>query len=372
MKTTAAVMRAHHQPLSIETIDLDGPKSGEVLIEMVATGICGSDLHVIEGDFPGPVPGVCGHEGAGIVAEIGPDVHGIEVGDHVIHTFVGPCGRCDTCRRGRPTFCANKPNPDGSMPDGTFRMHGADGEPIGTGLGLGSFSHHTVTPVTNCVVVPRDLDLAAAALISCGVSTGVGAVLNVARVVPGSSVVIIGIGGVGAASILGAVLGGAGLVIAVDIHDSKGSQAIDLGASHFINAADEDVAAMIAEITGGAGVDAVLLTVDRIRPEQYNLAMEALAPGGIAVQVGASPSELSSIPVAPYIFTLKQVSFTGTVYGGMDPARDALLYADLVRNGRLPVERLMTRSYGLADINQAFDDLTAGRNLRGMIHFDDL
>lgn len=372
MKTIAAVMRGLHQPLSIETIELDAPAAGEVLIEMMSAGICGSDLHVIDGHFPGPVPGVCGHEGAGIVREVGPGVKGYAVGDHVIHTFVGPCGTCDTCRRGRPTFCANHANADGSLPDGSFRMHDADGNPLGTGLGLGSFSHHTVTPVTNCVVVPEDLDLAAAALISCGVSTGVGAALNVARVVPGSSVAIIGIGGVGAASILGSVLGGAGLVIAVDIHAAKGERAMELGASHFLNAAEQDVAAAIADITGGAGVDAVLLTVDQIRPEQYSLAMEALAPGGIAVQVGASPSDLTSLPISPSIFTRKQVSFTGTIYGGMDPARDALRYADLVRSGRLPVERLMTRSYGLTDINQAFDDLKAGHNIRGMIHFDGL
>lgn len=369
MKTTAAVMRELRRPLSLETIELDPPKAGEVLVRMAAAGLCGSDLHVREGHFPSAVPAVCGHEGAGVVEAVGPGVVGIEPGDHVIHLFVGPCGRCGACRRGQRTFCSTRARADGALPDGTFRMHGRGGEDIATTLGLGSFSAHTVSPATHCAVVPRDLDLASAALISCGVSTGVGAVLNVSGMRPGDSVAVIGIGGVGAAAILGAVLGGASRIVGVDVREARRAVAKELGATDFVHAAEQDPRKEIARITEGRGVDRVLLTADTIRPEMYALALESLAPGGVAVQVGTSAAGLDHVPVSPSVFVRKQVSLTGTVYGGMDPARDALRWAELARSGRLPLERLITRSYGLAQINDAFDDLAAGRNVRGVIRF---
>ena len=361
-------MRELRQPLSIETIELDDPRTGEVLIRMTAAGLCGSDLHVLHGHFPSAVPAVCGHEGAGIVEAVGPGVDGIEVGDQVVHLFVGPCGKCDNCLRGKKTFCTTYAHPDGSFADNTFRMHSADGTDIATTLGLGSFSAHTVSPAVNCAVVPKDLDPLTAALISCGVSTGVGAVINVARTQPGDSVAVIGVGGVGAAAILGAVLGGAGNIIGIDILEAKRDVALALGATDFILASEQDPRAEIARITGGRGVDRVLLTADTIRPEMYPLAIEVLAPGGAAVQVGASTAGLDHIPVSPSLF-VKQASFTGTAYGGMDPARDARKYADLALSGRLPVERLVTRTYPLEQINDAFDDLAAGRNIRGVVTF---
>lgn len=370
MHTNAAIMRSLHDPLSIEAIELDPPREGEILIRMVATGICGSDRHVREGTYPSAIPAVCGHEGAGVVEQVGPGVSGIAIGDHVIHTFVGPCGICETCRRGQRTFCPVRGNPDGSMRDGTFRMHDRHGIDVATTLGLGSFSRHTVSPVTNCVRLPPDVDLQAAALISCGVSTGVGSVINVARLEVGESVAIVGFGGVGAAAALGSVLGGASRIVAVDVHASKAAVATALGATDFVDATTSDVLTEIRRITEGRGVDKVLLTVDRVRPEHYQLALECLAPGGVAVQVGTSTSGLDHVPVDPSLFIHKQVSLTGTVYGGMDPERDALRYADLVRAGRLPVQHLITRTYGLDQINEAFDDLAAGRNIRGVILFD--
>lgn len=367
MKTTAAVMRRLRQPLCIESIELDPPKAGEVLVRMAAAGLCGSDLHVRDGHFPSPLPAVCGHEGAGVVEAVGPGVVGIEVGDHVIHSFVGPCGRCEACRRGQRTFCSSQPRPDGALCDGSFRMHGPGGEDIATTLGLGSFSRHTVSPARQCLVVPRDLPLESAALISCGVSTGVGAVLNVAGLRPGDTAAVIGVGGVGAAAILGAVLGGASRIVAVDILEPKRAMAQALGATDFVRADRQDVTAELRRITACRGVDRALLTADTVRPEMYAMALESLAPGVVAVQVGASSAGLDHVPVNPALFVRRQVSLTGTVYGGMDPARDALRYAELARSGRLPVEKLITRRYGLEQINEAFDDLAAGRNLRGII-----
>jgi len=364
-------MRALNEPLSIETIELDEPGAGEVLIRMAAVGICGSDRHILEGHFPSATPSVCGHEGAGVVEAVGPGVESISVGDHVIQTFVGPCGRCKACRRGKRTFCTAGWSVDGRLPDGTYRMHGSDGADIGTTLGLGSFSAHTVSPARNCVVVPDDVDLGNAALVACGVSTGIGAVLNVAQMRPGDSVAVIGVGGVGAAAIMGAAMGGAGIVVGVDVHEHKRTAAEDFGATHFLNARETDVAEALSEITGGWGIDRVILTVDRTLPEHYALALGALGPGGIAVQVGSSTSGLDHLPVSPGLFTRKQVSFTGTVYGGMDPALDALKYLELHRAGRLDLASLVTTTYPLDQINDAFDDLAAGRNIRGLIRFDE-
>jgi S-(hydroxymethyl)glutathione dehydrogenase/alcohol dehydrogenase len=361
-------MRALHEPLSLESIELDPPSRGEVLIRMTATGLCGSDLHVLHGHFPSAIPAVCGHEGAGIVEAVGDGVEGIEVGDQVVHMFVGPCGRCDACRRGRRTYCTTRAHADGSYGDGTFRMHGKDGADIATTLGLGSFSAYTVSPAVNCTVVPRELDPLSAALISCGVSTGVGAVLNIARLQPGDSVAVIGVGGVGGAAILGAVLGGASRIVGIDILESKRAIAADLGATDFVLASEQDPRVELARITHHRGVDRVLLTADTVRPEMYALALESAAPGGVVVQVGASTMGLDHIPVSPTVF-VKQVSLTGTAYGGMDPARDARRYADLVLSGRLPIEQLVTRTYTLDEINEAFDDLAHGRNIRGVIRF---
>jgi NDMA-dependent alcohol dehydrogenase len=371
MQTVAAVMRAHNAPLSIETVELDPPHAGEVLVRMAAVGICGSDQHVIEGHFPGAVPTVGGHEGAGVVEAVGPDVDGIEVGDHVIQTFVGPCGVCVACKRGQRTFCSARWTTDGRLPDGTFRMHAADGSSIGTLLGLGSFSAHTVTPARNVVVVPREVDLSCAALVACGVSTGVGAMLNVARAQAGDDVAVIGFGGVGAAAVMGARAVGARRIIAIDVHDAKEVSALDLGATHFVNARTNDVKASLLDLTDGRGVDRVVLTLDRVFPEHYAMAIESLAPGGIAVQVGSTDHAMTSFPVSPDMFVRRQVSFTGTVYGGMDPAADARRWLDLYLEGRLPIDRLVTRTYALEDINVAFDDLVAGRNIRGLVRFGD-
>ncbi|HZP28192.1 MAG TPA: alcohol dehydrogenase catalytic domain-containing protein [Acidimicrobiia bacterium] len=370
MRTRAAVMREHGRPLSIETLELDEPRAGEVLLRMEAVGICGSDRHVLEGRFPGSVPCVGGHEGAGVVESVGPGVHGIAVGDHVLQTFVGPCGVCGPCRRNQRTFCAERWTTDGRLPDGTFRLHDGRGDNVGTLLGLGSFGEYTVTPARNCLVVPGDVDPACAALVACGVSTGVGAAVNVAGTRPGDDVAVIGVGGVGAAAVLGAVLAGAARVVAVDIHASKADAARDLGATHFVNARDAEVAESLAEITDGRGVDRVILTLDRILAEHYRIAIDALAPGGVAVQVGATDQGLDYIPVSPDVLAHKQASFTGTVFGGMDPPADARRWLSLYRSGRLPLDKLITRTYTLDAINDAFADLAVGRNIRGVVRFD--
>jgi NDMA-dependent alcohol dehydrogenase len=368
VRTRAAVMRAVNQPLSVEEIELDPPKAGEVLVRMVAAGICGSDVHFITGHRRTRLPVVRGHEGAGVVGAVGPGVSRVAVGDHVIQTFVASCGRCAQCTRGRLTHCVNGLGiTDGTLLDGTYRMHGANGEDIGTGSRLGAFSEWSVIPEYNLIAVPQDVPLEVAALVSCGISTGVGAALNVARVQPADSVAVFGAGGVGLAAIQGAVIGGAAEVIAVDVNEKKREFAQRFGATKFVNPRDGDVLEAIRKLTDGFGVDKAILTIDHVLPEHLALAIEALAPGGVAVLVGAPDMDLDHIPVHPAHMMRSSKTLTSTMAGGMNPPRDALRYLDLYRAGRLKLDEFVTRRYPLDDINVAFDDIRAGRNVRGVV-----
>jgi S-(hydroxymethyl)glutathione dehydrogenase/alcohol dehydrogenase len=364
-------MRALNQPLSVEEIVLDPPKQGEVLVRMVAAGVCGSDLHFLSGHRRARLPVVRGHEGAGVVEAVGPGVSNVAVGDHVIQTFVASCRRCAQCRRGRLTHCVNGLGiTDGTLLDGTYRMHGAAGEDIGTGSRLAAFSAWSVIPEYNLIAVPHDIPLEVAALVSCGVSTGVGAALNVAHVRPGDSVVVFGVGGVGIAAIQGAVLGGAAEVIAVDVNERKRTFSRQFGATRFVNPRDGDVLEAIRKLTDGFGADKAILTIDHVLPEHLTLAIDAIGPGGVAVLVGAADMELDHIPVHPALMMRSQKTFATTMAGGMNPPEDALRYLDLYRAGRLKLDDFVTRTYSLDEINLAVEDLKAGRNVRGVIVYD--
>lgn len=364
--TVAAVMRAAGAPMTVESITVQGPAAGEVLVEMVAAGVCGSDLHVRDGQYPVALPGVGGHEGAGIVREVGPGVTELVPGDHVVQLFVSPCGECRQCRRGRRTFCAGGRLDGGTMADGGHRLFDADGQPLGSHLGLAGFSALTVCPVRSLVRIDSDVPLEVAALVSCGVSTGVGAVVNVAGVGPGDDVVVVGLGGVGAAAVMGAVVAGAARIIVVDVNPDKEALASQLGATHFVDARTEPVVEAISTMTDGLGADAVVLAPNQVRPEHFGMAVESLGVAGVVVQVGGAHGQ-DAIPVAPAKLMGGQKSIVGTTFGGLDPARDVGRWLDLYQAGRLPIERLITRRYAHGDINEAFADLEAGRNLRGVV-----
>jgi S-(hydroxymethyl)glutathione dehydrogenase/alcohol dehydrogenase len=336
---------------------------------MAAAGVCYSDHHFITGRRNMRLPAVIGHEGAGVVDAVGPGVKGLSVGDHVVQTFVAPCGRCHRCRRRKFTYCeVGLGVADGTMMDGTFRMRTADGE-IGTGMRLGSFSEYTVSPETACVLIPRDIDLTYASLVSCGISTGVGAALNVAAVRPGDSVAVFGVGGVGAAAVAGAIVGGAGAVIAVDINEHKLDMARSLGATHTVNAKDRDSVQAVREATGGYGVDKSILCIDVVRPEHLSAAIDSMDSGGTAVVVGGADSTLDHIPTSPALLMRDSKSVVGTMYGGMDPHRDVLRYLELYRSGRLPLEKFVSQTYPLDAINTSLKDLIEGRNIRGVVVF---
>ncbi len=254
----------------------------------------------------------------------------------------------------------------GRLRDGTYRMFDESGAAVGTHLGLGSFARHTVTPERHLVKIPEGVEPAVAALVSCGVSTGVGAAVNVADVRPGDAVMVLGVGGVGAAAVMGATLAGAERIVAVDVNAEKLALAPEFGATDVVDASAVDVAEAVDELTGGWGVDAVLLAPDRVRPEHYETAIASLAADGMIVQVGGTSHDMESIPVSPNLL-LAQRGIVGTTFGGPDPARDVVRWIDLYLAGRLPLEKLITQHYRLHEINTGFSDLVAGRNIRGVI-----
>ncbi|MGE0304224.1 MAG: alcohol dehydrogenase catalytic domain-containing protein [Acidimicrobiia bacterium] len=362
----AAVLRAPNAGLSVEDVRLDAPRAGEVLVRIAAAGVCHSDRLFMTGDRPIRMPSVIGHEGAGVVEAVGEGVDSLVPGDHVIQLFVAPCGRCHACTRGRPVFCDGNPMSfDGTMLDGTYRFHDEAGD-IGTGARLGSYSTHTVSPEQALVKIRRDLPFDVASLIGCGVTTGLGAAIDVAEVRPGDRVAVMGVGGVGASAILGAALAGASSVIAVDVKPNKLEFARMIGATHGVDATQIDVVEAIRGLTDGYGADKVIIAIDHVGGAHIRLAVEALDTGGRAVIAGLPEAGLESMPVPPGLL-LRQRSIVGTLYGGLDPRASVLRAVELAASGRLDLGQLITKRYALDEINVAFDDLVAGRNLRGVI-----
>jgi S-(hydroxymethyl)glutathione dehydrogenase/alcohol dehydrogenase len=364
-------MRSIGGPLSVETLRLDEPRAGEVLLHMRAAGVCGSDRSVLSGHVPVSLTLVGGHERAGVVQAIGPGVERVRPADYVIQSFIASCGACRRCDRGYRTYCENAAIDftEGRHPDGTYRMFDAGGDPIGMPQRLARFSEWTVTTERNCVVISADVASVAAAVFSFCVATGVGAALNVARVTPGDAVVVVGFGGVGAAAVVGAVAGGAAQLIVADVHEQKREMALDLGATGFVNTLAEDLHEAVHDATGGRGADSVLLTLDAARGEKFEQGIQLLGPGGVLVQVGLAHTSVEALPIAPRSLMSMQSAVVATPYGGMDRAQDAVRYIDMYRAGRLPVDRLVTKVYELDGIDDTFADMAAGRNIRGVVRY---
>jgi NDMA-dependent alcohol dehydrogenase len=366
MQTRAAVLHRSGEPLTIQTLELDAPEKGEVLLRMVAAGICGSDRHFVTGEASIRVPVVLGHEGAGVVEKLGPGVRRLRVGDHVLQSAVAYCRQCPECVRGHLTHCRTGFGVrDGSMLDGTFRFHLGNRD-VGSGSRLGSFSELTVCPERSCMLIPPETDLSVAAIVACGVTTGMGAVLNVGRMQPGESAAVFGVGGVGMAAVVGAAVAGAAEIVALDVRDERLAQARELGASAIVNVSREDAAEAVRTVTGG-GADVALLCIDHVRPEHIATAVRASGPGGRIVLVGLPDAGDRDIPVAPMELIRQQKSILGSYLGGMNPPRDVLKYIGLWRAGRLPLERMVTRRYRLDEVNEAFTDLAAGSYTRGVL-----
>ncbi len=375
MQVRAAVLRemgakapyAESKPLKIETLELDPPGPGELLVQVKAAGLCHSDLSVINGSRPRPTPMALGHEAAGVVKEVGAGVTRFNVGEHVVLVFVPSCGHCVPCAEGRPALCepGAAANVAGTLVSGERRLHVDDGD-VHHHLGVSAFADHAVVSETSCVKVDPSLTFEEAALFGCAVITGVGAVLNTAKVTPGSRVAVIGLGGVGLNALLGAVLAGAKQIVAVDLRDDKLDLARQLGATDAVNANDENAIAAIRDLTGG-GVDYAFEMAGSV--PALELAWAITARGGETITAGLPhPDKRMSLP--PVQLVAEERSLKGSYLGSCVPVRDIPTYIDLYKEGKLPVDRLMSDRIALDDINAAFDRLAAGETVRQVIVFD--
>lgn len=366
MKVKAAVFYEPGVPFQIEELDLAEPRQGEVLVKMAAAGVCHSDWHLMTGATKHAAPVVPGHEGAGIVAAVGAGVTRVTPGDHVALNWAPNCGACFYCLHDRPSLCDTYVGPiwAGTMMDGTTRLS-KDGEPVYHFSALACFADHTVVPEQCCVKLSKDVPFAVAALIGCAVTTGVGAVLNTAKVEPGSSVAVFGAGGVGLSIIMGAKLAGASRIIAIDTQEAKGDLAKAFGATDVI-IARPDTNDAIRNLTEGRGADYVFEAIGI--PVVQEQCLDAVRPGGSVVLVGISPmGSGTNLPGA--IIARQEKTITGSYYGTANTARDFPKYANLYQQGLLDLDRLVSKQYPLARINEAYADMLAGETARSVILF---
>jgi len=366
IESRAAVIRDTSLPMTVEPVTFDDPHDGEVVVAVHTAALCHSDVFTIHGSWT-KVPMIPGHEASGTVAALGPGVTGVVVGDKVIFNFIPPCGVCHFCLRGQPVDCVRGMG-DGTMLDGTVRARTHDGLELRQATRLGVFSERVVVHRDSVLVVPADTDLRTASLLSCGFTTGAGAAVNIAAVRPGESVLVVGVGGVGAAALQGAVSAGAGMLIAVDVSDEKLELARTFGATHTIDARKGDFSQEVLELTGGYGADKAMLCVGSARPEQIVGLIASIAPGATAVLVGYA-GEMSEIPISPSAIGMSHKTIRGCRFGSDNPKRDQLHFLDLHNAGRLKLDAMITRTYALEQINEAVEDLEAGRNCRGVIQF---
>ena len=359
----AAVLYEPHRPLTVEEIDLDDPKAGEVKIKLVGGGVCHSDYHRIDGHSTiDTLPFVMGHEGAGIVREVGPGVTSLSPGDHVVFSLTPQCGRCRNCAAGKANLCEGFSRASGLMPDGTARFS-KDGVPYYHGLA--TFAEETVVLSDLVVKIREDIPLEKACLVGCGVMTGVGAVVNRAKVDAGSTVAVFGCGGVGLNVVQGAALASASKIIAVDKVDFKLEKAGEMGATHFVNADREDPVKRVLEITDG-GADYAFEVIGI--PQVVRQAFESIRAGGTAVMVGVPPHGADiAIPAQPLF---RDRTLMGTFYGAGRPRVDFPWLLDLYADGRLKLDELITRYRPLEEVNEAFEDMNNGVAARTILTFD--
>ena len=374
MKTRAAVLDrmgaeppyARSKPLRIIELELDPPGRGEVLVKIAAAGLCHSDLSVINGDRPRPMPMALGHEAAGVVEQVGEDVPDLVRGDHVIMVFMPSCGHCVPCAEGRPALCepGAVANGAGTLLSGSRRLH-CDGADVNHHLGVSGFADYAVVSRRSLVKVDRELPLDEAALFGCAVLTGVGAVVNTGRLQPGQNAAVIGLGGVGLASVLGAIASGARQVVAIDLSDNKLGLARQLGASHTVNARDPDAAEQVREATGG-GVDFAFEMAGSARAME--LAFKITRRGGTTITAGLPPPTATlALPLVQLV--AEERSVKGSYIGTCVPTRDIPRYVALYRAGKLPIDRLMSGKLKLEEINEGFDRLHEGKAVRQVIEF---
>ncbi|BCL83250.1 alcohol dehydrogenase [Ktedonobacteria bacterium brp13] len=364
----AAILEAPATELIVTSIDCQEPQAGEVLVKLAASGVCHSDLHVIHGTQATPLPVVLGHEGAGIVEAVGPNVTQPKVGDHVVLSWVPYCGQCSYCLSGRPNLCSvvYAALANGTLLDGTSRLS-RGGAPVYHYSFISSFAEYAVVPASGCIVIQPDIPLDIASLVGCAVMTGVGAALNTAHVRPGSSVAVIGAGGVGLNIMQGAQLAGAASIIAIDINPAKLEQSVIFGATQCINSAQTDAVTAVRELTGGLGVDYSFEAVGR--PQTMRQCWEMARPGGTVVMVGIAPDGSELVLPATRIVR-EERHLLGSFYGSARPHIDMPMILELYMAGKLKLDELATHRFSLAHINEAVHLLEVGEAIRPIILYD--
>lgn len=357
----AAVCHAFGEPLVVEDLEIDAPRAGQVAVRLAACAICHSDIAFMEGAWGGGLPAVYGHEAAGVVEGVGPGVAGVAPGDHVVVTLVRSCGQCPYCRRGEQVLC------DENFPSGDpGPLRGGAGERIVQGLRTGAFAQSVVVAASQVVPIPADVPFASACLLACGVITGFGAVTNTAKVAAGSSVVVIGTGGVGLNSVQAAAIAGARPVIAMDLSDAKLAAAERFGASHAVNPGREDARGAVRALTAGQGADHVFVTVGVKTAIEQGLGL--LRRGGQLIVVGMPPSGVTTA-YDPLTLANDELRILGSKMGSSRPREDVPRLVELYKAGRLKLDELVTGRYPLERINEAVAATKGGQALRSVVTF---
>ncbi|MGH3207656.1 MAG: NDMA-dependent alcohol dehydrogenase [Trebonia sp.] len=369
MKTRAAVLWDRNKEWAVEEIELDPPKQGEVLVALVGSGLCHSDEHVVTGDLPTALPVIGGHEGAGIVEEVGPGVTGLAPGDRVIFSFVPSCGQCRACTSGMGSLCelGMYAREGRQISDHTARHH-ARGLDLGLMCLLGTFAERTVVHQASCVKIEDDLPLDVACLLGCGVITGWGSVAYTGEARVGDVVVVVGIGGIGINAVQGAVALGAEYVVAVDPVAFKRNKALEFGATHAV-ASNEEAKELVTELTRGRMAQVCVNTMGVGAGDQIGASLGLVGKRGRVVVTNIHPAAETTVTMSALELTTYEKQVRGSLFGSCNPRSDIPRMIELYRSGKLKLEELRTRTYSLDEVNVGYDDMRNGRNLRGVITF---
>lgn len=367
-KIRAAVLRELPGKWTIEDLTLSAPKPGEVLVKVMAAGLCHSDDHHRSNDLPLPnLPAVVGHEGAGVIVALGEGVTDLEVGDHIVCSFIPSCGKCKWCSLGMQNLCDyGRFILEGTQIDGTFRIKDADGKDVSTAVLLGTFSNFQIMDQTSVIKIDKDVPFEVACLVACGVPTGVGSARNMANVQFGDIVVVVGIGGIGINAVQGAAIAGAQRVIAVDPIEYKRKRALEFGATDAV-ATIAEAEQLAKSLTNGQGADSAIVTVGVITGEVVAQSFSTIRKGGtlVVTALGNHAEELSGINL--FELAMMQKRIQGNVYGGWSPRVAVPILLDMYKNKKLKLDELITRKYKIDEINEAYDDMRNGKNVRGVI-----
>ena len=372
MKTKGAILWGVGEEWSIEEIELGDPKEGEVQVQLAASGLCHSDEHLVTGGTPVAFyPVIGGHEGAGIVTKVGPGVTGLQEGDHVVTAFIPACGQCPPCSKGMQNLCDLGASllAGTAISDGTYRVQ-AKGKDVIPMCLLGTFSPYMTVHQASVVKIEPDIPLEIAALVGCGVTTGWGSATKVANVRPGENVVVMGVGGVGMNAVQGAAAAGAKRVIAIDPVAQKREWAMEMGATHAF-ASIEEATEPINELTWGRMAEKVIITVGDIQGEDIAAALSVTGKGGRAVVTGMGNAANVDVKLSLFELTLLQKDLQGAIFGGLAPRAAIPELLSLYQEGQLKLDELVTTKYSLEDINQGYQDMRDGKNIRGMIVYTD-